>query len=375
MKKGLSKLLGITLICATIIGGGALISHLALSRNAEKSVVQNNNNGNSNNNSNNNNNQSSKLVSAKHKFLTASYDFRNSIQTIRKFKNNDYSDYQSLMNFVNGSNSNLHDEDSPMTSSLGDFRATEHSYIDEDTQEEVTETIWSYNNVYKGNGGLRLGTGSAESDSTFYINLSSSSNYISASSVKLYVSSYNTIINGVDHYDSTNFYVNGEHFEISGPQTIEVSSYTAEFRIDLTLGRLIVYQIDFYFDYYGSFDFIDIDDVPKGVGYSYESIGSFKYSDVFGSSKSVFYNSEINGIEIGSVETIHQMILMESDGQYYLCNDDFNWLVVLKDYNYVLQGDSDLRLPSPSENLCINNNSEFYVFRKVTSLDPHGPQY
>ena len=372
MKKGLSKLLGITLLCATIISGGALISHLALSKNAENNVIQNNNN----------NNQSSKLVSAKHKFLTASYDFRNSIQTLRKFKNNDYSDYQSLMNFINGSNRNLYDEDSPMISSLGNFQATEHSYIDEDTQEEVTETIWSYNNVYKGNGGLRLGTGSGESDSTFDINVSSSSNYICASSVKLYVSSYNTIINGVDHYDLTRFYVNGEHFEINGSQTIETSSssFVHEFGIDLTLGRLIIYQIDFYFDYFRAYDFIDIDDVPKGVGYSYESIGSFKFSDVFENSKSVFYNSEINAIDIGSNDTfdenIHLSILMYNDGDYQLYNDDFNWLVILKDYNFALkQKDDVLRLPSIYANLCINNDSEFYVFRKVTSLDPYGPQY
>lgn len=371
MKKGLSKLLGITLLCATIISGGALISHLALSRNAENNVVQNNNN----------NNQSSKLVSAKHKFLTATYDFRNQVNSLRKFKNNDYSDYQSLMNFINGSNSNLYDEDSPMISSLRDFQAEEHSYIDEDTQEEVTETIWSYNNVYKGNGGLRLGTGSAESDSTFYMNLWSTHGFVSASSVKLYVSSYNTIINGVDHYDLTRFYVNGQHFEINGPQTIEASVYHShEFGIDLTLGRLIIYQIDFYFDYFESYDFIDIDDVPKGVGYSYESIGSFRYSDVFTTSNSVVFNSETNGIQIVNDETfdenIHLSILMENDGDHYLYNDDFNWLVILKDYNFVLKQEDDvLRLPSASANLCIDNDSEFFVFRKVTSLDPYGPQY
>lgn len=371
MKKGLSKLLGITLLCATIISGGALISHLALSRNTENNVVQNNNN----------NNQSSKLVSAKHRFLTASYDFRNSIQTLRKFKNNDYSDYQSLMNFINGSNKNLHDEDSPMISSLGDFQATEHSYIDEDTQEEVTETIWSYNNVYKGNGGLRLGTGSGESDSTFDINISSSSNYISASSVKLYVSSYNTIINGVDHYDLTRFYVNGQQFEINGPQTIEGSLFDIhELGFDLTLGRLIIYQIDFYFDYFESYDFIDIDDVPKGVGYSYESIGSFRYSDVFTTSNSVVFNSETNGIQIVNNETfdenIHLSILLENDGEHQLYNDDFNWLVILKDYNFVLkQKDDVLRLPDDRDVDILNSNSVFYVFRKVTSLDPYGPQY
>lgn len=365
MKKGLSKLLGITLLCATIISGGALISHLALSRNAENNVVQNNNN----------NNQSSKLVSAKHKFLTASYDFRNQVNSLRKFKNNDEGDMRSLMNFIGDSNKNVHDEDSPIISVHGSFQSSEITRVDEDTQEEITETVYSYENVYKGNGGLRLGTGSGENRSYLYLPFTSNNDACSTS-VKLHVTTYNTVINGVDHYDTVNLLGYGN---ITGESVIEDSCY-GDLQLTTLSGRLIIYQADFYFDYFVWTDFIDIDDVPKGIGYSYESIGSFKYSDVFSQHNSVVLNSETNEIETGFYEEFqnekYQFILFDGDGDRSLYCQTFDWLVILKDYNYVLyQKDEYLYIPSPSMNLCVNNDSEFYVFRKVTSLDPYGPQY
>lgn len=366
MKKGLSKLLGITLLCATIISGGALISHLALSRNADNNVVQ----------KDNNNNQSNKLVSAKHKFLTASYDFRNQVNSPRKFKNNDEGDMHSLMNFIGGSNKNVHDEDSPMISIHGSFQTSEITRIDEDTQEEITETVYSYENVYKGNGGLRLGTGSGENRSYLALPFTSSNAPVNTTSVKLYVTTYNTVINGVDHYDTVNLLGHGN---ITGESVIEVSS-SGDLYLSILSGRLIIFQADFYFDYFEWTDFIDIDEIPKGVGYSYESIGSFKYSDVFSQHNSVVFNSETNEIETGFYEDFqnekYQFILFDGDGDRTLYCQTFDWLVILKDYNYVLyQKDEFVRVPSPSMNLCINNDSEFYVFRKVTSLDPYGPQY
>ncbi len=371
MKKGLSKLLGITLLCATIISGGALISHLALSRNAENNVVQNNNN----------NNQSSKLVSAKHKFLTATYDFRNQVNSPRKFKNNDEGDMQSLMNFIGGSNKNVYDEDSPMLSQFGSFESSQVTRIDEDTQEEITETVYSYENVYKGNGGLRIGTNSGDNESYFHIYYSSLAYGLNPTSIKMYVTSYNTVINNVNHYDTASFYINNQSFNINGSNVIEAYLDAQSFlSIDLTHGRLIIYQIDIMFDWCEQFDFMDINDLPKGVGYSYESIGSFKYFDLDGEIDSVVYNSETNHIELVnhnlSHDEVYQSILMYNDGDYQLYNDDFNWLVILKDYNFVLkQKDDVLRLPDDRDVDILNSDSQFYVFRKVTSLDPYGPQY